>query len=72
LLLRLTHSTCCCVRLCNQDQGTAPFGDYKEIILAILDTYNYEDVLLTTTAHILAGDLYQSTLQQGKALALCG
>ena len=51
-----------------QDQGTAPFGDYKEIILAILDTYNYEDVLLTTTAHILAGDLYQSTLQQGTRL----
>ena len=51
----------------DQDQSSAPFGEYREIIVAILDTYNYEDVLLTTTNNILATDLYYSTLHQGEA-----
>ncbi|XP_033098288.1 vacuolar protein sorting-associated protein 8 homolog [Anneissia japonica] len=36
------------------------FGEIKELILGMLDTYNYEETLLNTTNQLLAQDLYWS------------
>lgn len=34
------------------------FGEIKDLIMSMLDTYNYEKTLLQTTNRILANDLY--------------
>eukprot|EP00042_Codosiga_hollandica_P055670 m.785312 g.785312 ORF g.785312 m.785312 type:complete len:1490 (-) comp59163_c0_seq2:1347-5816(-) len=36
---------------------TRKFSEVKDIILGMLDTFNYEETLLQTTTHILGGDL---------------
>lgn len=36
------------------------FGEIKELILGMLDTYSYESTLLKTTNKLLAGDLHSS------------
>ncbi|XP_022112058.1 vacuolar protein sorting-associated protein 8 homolog isoform X1 [Acanthaster planci] len=40
--------------------STGKFGEIKELILGMLDTYNYEKTLLRTTNSLLAHDLYWS------------
>jgi len=49
-----------------QEQAHARYAEYKDIILGILDTYNYQRILLQTTNHIILSDLYQSTNVMGK------
>ncbi|KAK2552517.1 Vacuolar protein sorting-associated protein 8-like protein [Acropora cervicornis] len=40
--------------------NTGKFGEIKELILGMLDTYSYESTLLKTTNKLLAGDLHSS------------
>lgn len=40
--------------------STGKFGEIKELILGMLDTYSYESTLLKTTNKLLAGDLHSS------------
>ncbi|XP_033629373.1 vacuolar protein sorting-associated protein 8 homolog [Asterias rubens] len=40
--------------------STGKFGEIKELILGMLDTYNYEKTLLRTTNNLLDHDLYWS------------
>ncbi|PFX22478.1 Vacuolar protein sorting-associated protein 8-like [Stylophora pistillata] len=40
--------------------STGKFGEIKELILGMLDTYTYESTLLKTTNKLLSGDLHSS------------
>ena len=42
------------------DNGQEPFGEFKGIILGILETYHYEEVLLQTTNRILNIDTWKA------------
>ncbi|XP_046860227.1 vacuolar protein sorting-associated protein 8 homolog [Xenia sp. Carnegie-2017] len=40
--------------------NSGKFGEIRELIMGMLDTYSYEETLLTTTNHLLASDLHRS------------
>lgn len=54
-----------------RDHSTAPFSDFKQIIIAMLDTYHYERNILETakrlfdTDHFTAHKDYQRTISKG-------
>lgn len=54
-----------------RDHSTAPFSDFKQIIIAMLDTYNYERNILETAKRLFDADhfrehkTYRKTIQKG-------
>uniref|UniRef100_T1IUN0 RING-type domain-containing protein n=1 Tax=Strigamia maritima TaxID=126957 RepID=T1IUN0_STRMM len=43
------------------------FAEIRDLLLGLLDTYNYEKTLLETTSHLLNGDLHKQLQQLCKA-----